>query len=57
VTERTVPQTTEYNFAKLMYLMPRHNALLSNQVMLDWLNTAYIRYNVILADSIKTNVE
>ncbi len=57
VTERTVPQTTEYNFAKLMYLMPRHNALLSNQVMLDWLNTAYIRYNVILADSIKTNAE
>lgn len=57
VTERTVPQSTEYSVAKLMYLLPRHNALLSNQVMLDWLNTAYIRYNVTLADYIKTNIE
>ncbi|MBR2126140.1 MAG: SurA N-terminal domain-containing protein [Akkermansia sp.] len=57
VTERTIPDDPQYTMAKLMYQLPMSNAQLRNQVMLDWLNTAYIRYNVQLAEYVETNTK
>ncbi len=55
VTERTVPNDTQYNMAKLMYQLPMQNARLSNTIMYDWLNSAYVRYNVMLSEHVKLN--
>ena len=55
VTERAVPNDTQYNMAKLMYQLPMQNARLSNTIMYDWLNSAYVRYNVMLSERVKLN--
>lgn len=53
ITERTVPNDTQYTMSKLMYMLPMQNAKLSNIIMLDWLNSARIRYNVLLSEHVK----
>ncbi len=53
VQERTVPEDAQYNMVKLMYKLPMSNATLQNNVMLDWLTTAYTRFNVLLADYVQ----
>lgn len=55
VTERTVPADQQYMFSKLMYQVPMSNARLSHQVTLDWLNTAYTRYKVLLSEHVQTH--
>lgn len=55
VTGRTVPADRQYTMAKLMYQIPMSNARLSNQLMLDWLNTAYTRYKVMLGEHVQTH--
>lgn len=55
VTGRTVPADQQYTMAKLMYQIPMSNARLSNQLMLDWLNTAYTRYKVMLGEHVQTH--
>ena len=50
-----MPNDTQYNMAKLMYQLPMQNARLSNTIMYDWLNSAYVRYNVMLSEHVKLN--
>ena len=57
VTGRTVPADRQYTMAKLMYQIPMSNARLSNQLMLDWLNTAYTRYKVMLGEHVQTHAK
>jgi len=54
VVERTVPSDPQYTMAKLMYQLPMNNAELRNNIMLDWMSSAYIRYNVQLSDRVTT---
>ncbi len=57
ITERTITDDKQYLLSKQIYQLPMSNAQLRNQVMLDWLNTAYIRYNVQLAEYVETNIK
>lgn len=57
ITERTITDDKQYTLSKHIYQLPMSNAQLCNQVMLDWLNTAYIRYNVQLAEYVETNIK
>ncbi|MBQ3218075.1 MAG: SurA N-terminal domain-containing protein [Akkermansia sp.] len=53
ITERTVPQDTQYTMSKMMYRLPMSNAKLSNMLIYDWMNSARIRYNVLLSEQVK----
>ena len=55
VTERTVPADQQYVMLRDMFQVPMTNSQLTEQIMQDWINSAYIRYNVQLADYVSTN--
>lgn len=55
VESRTVEDSPEYNFAKLGRQLPMMDAQLRANLLLDWLTTAYTRYNVQLSKHIETN--
>lgn len=49
VTARTIEDSSEYTYRKYGQILPNQNSGLSSDIMTDWLNSAYIRYNVLLA--------
>lgn len=53
VLERTIETSPEYQMLKL-YQQPLLNQQLKDDIMQDWLISAYSRYNVRLSDKIKT---
>lgn len=53
ITERTVSADSQYTIAKLMYQIPMSNAKLSNMLIYDWMNSARVRYNVMLSEHVK----
>ena len=55
VTKRTLEENAEYDMMKAFSLIPSQNAQLGTSVLLDWLHTAYTRYNVQLSEHIKLN--
>lgn len=55
VSGRTVEQSPEYDMLKAFSLIPSQNAQLGTAVLLDWLHSAYTRYNVVLSQHIKTH--
>lgn len=55
VTGRTVEESADYATMKAFSLIPSQNAQLRGIVLMDWLNTAYKNYKVVLSQHIKTN--
>ncbi len=54
VLSRSIELSPEYSYAKVGGYMAELNAKLRSDIMTDWQNSAYIRYNVLLSDKIKT---
>ncbi len=53
ITERTVSQDAQYTLRKMLNSLPMSNAKLSNMLIYDWMNSARIRYNVLLSEHVK----
>ncbi len=54
VESRTVEDSPDYNFAKLARQLPMMDAQLRGNILLDWLTTAYSRFNVRLSKHVDT---
>lgn len=57
VESRTVEDSQDYNFAKLGRQLPMMDAQLRGNVLMDWLTTAYTRFNVQLSKNVNTDKE
>lgn len=55
VETRTVEDSQDYNFIKLGRQLPMMDAQLRGNVLLDWLTTAYTRFNVQLSKHVETS--
>lgn len=53
VISRSIVVSPEYTYTKVGMYMPEFNNKLRTDLMTDWLNSAYSRYNVLLSDKIK----
>lgn len=53
VISRSIETSPEYTYTKIGMYMPEFNAKLRSDLMMDWQNSAYIRFNVLLSDQIK----
>lgn len=53
VISRSIVVSPEYTYTKVGMYLPEFNAKLRTDIMTDWLNSAYTRYNVLLSDKIK----
>lgn len=54
VESRTVEDSQDYNFIKLSRHLPMMDAQLRGNILLDWLTTAYTRFNVQLSKHVET---
>ena len=57
VVSRSIELSQEYTYTKVGMYMPEFNSKLRSDIMTDWQNSAYIRYNVLLSDKIKGATE
>lgn len=53
VISRSIEISPEYAYTKVGMYMPEFNEKLRTDLMTDWQNSAYIRYNVLLSDKIQ----
>lgn len=54
VISRSIVASPEYTATKAFMYMPEFNNKLRGDIMTDWQNSAYIRFNVLLSDKIKS---
>ena len=53
VVSRSIMVSPEYTYTKVGMYMPEFNSKLRTDLMTDWQNSAYSRFNVLLSDKIK----